>query len=89
MAQFSSLEQMQNLNKEFSRMANLFASSQAVNLIGKTVDIAVQGRDDAGEEIQETITGRVLEVTGGNSPQLFINGNYYDYAAVVRIREEK
>jgi flagellar basal-body rod modification protein FlgD len=89
MAQFSSLEQMQNLNKEFSRVANLVATSQAMNLIGKTVDVAVQGKDGNGEEISTLITGRVSEVTGGSSPQLLIGGNYFDYAAVVRIREEE
>jgi flagellar basal-body rod modification protein FlgD len=88
MAQFSSLEQMQNLNKEFSKVANLFATGQAVNLIGKTVDVAIKNRDAAGNETQNLISGRVLEVTGGDSPQLLVNGNYYDYAAVVRIREE-
>ncbi|MDR1625250.1 MAG: flagellar hook assembly protein FlgD [Spirochaetia bacterium] len=89
MAQFSSLEQMQNLNKEFSRMANLVATSQAVNLIGKTVDVAVKGLDGEGKETHTLVSGRVIEVTGGNPPQLLINGNYFDYAAVVRVREEK
>lgn len=88
MAQFSSLEQMQNLNKEFSRVANLIASSQAVNLMGKMVDVAVTSKDADGKEVQNTVSGRVSEVTGGNSPQLLINGNYFDYAAVVRIWEE-
>jgi flagellar basal-body rod modification protein FlgD len=89
MAQFSSLEQMQNLNKEFSRVANIVALSQAASLIGKTVDIAVPGRDEAGEEITNIVSGRVLEVTGGSTPQLYINGRYYDYSALARIKEEE
>jgi flagellar basal-body rod modification protein FlgD len=89
MAQFSSLEQMQNLNKEFSRIANLVASSQVVNLIGKTVDVMITGRDEAGKETRNVISGRVLEVTGGSSPQVLVNGNYFDYSAVVRIREDQ
>ena len=88
MAQFSSLEQMQNLNKEFARVAGLVAMSQATSLIGRTVDVAVTvGRDADGKDIVRTVTGRVDEVVGGQTPQLFINGNYYDYAAVVRIKE--
>ena len=88
MAQFSSLEQMQNLNKEFSRVAGIIAMSQATSLIGKTVDVAVKvGRDASGQDIIRTITGRVEEVTGGEVPQLYINGDYYDYAAVVRVKE--
>jgi hypothetical protein len=53
------------------------------------VDVAVTGQDEDGEEVSATVTGRVVEVTGGSSPQLLINGNYFDYAAVVRVRDEK
>jgi flagellar basal-body rod modification protein FlgD len=88
MAQFSSLEQMQNLNKEFSRVANAAVMGQAVALIGKTVDVTVTSRDEAGNEIRNTVTGRVLEVTGGSSPQLYVNGRYYDYASIARVTEE-
>jgi flagellar basal-body rod modification protein FlgD len=88
MAQFSSLEQMQNLNKEFSRVAGLIAMSQATALIGKTVEVAVNaGKDEEGKAIIRTVSGRVEEVTGGEIPQLFLNGSYYDYAAVVRVKE--
>jgi flagellar basal-body rod modification protein FlgD len=87
MAQFSSLEQMTNLNKEFSRVASTIALSQAVSLIGKTVDVSVAGKTPDGTDILNTITGRVQEVTGGASPQLLINGRYYDYGAVARIKE--
>ncbi|MCL1818579.1 MAG: flagellar hook assembly protein FlgD [Spirochaetaceae bacterium] len=88
MAQFSSLEQMQNLNKEFARVADLIALSQATGLIGKTVDIAVpEGKDASGKDILRMVTGRVEEVAGGSSPQLFIDGKYYDYSALARVRE--
>jgi flagellar basal-body rod modification protein FlgD len=88
MAQFSSLEQMQNLNKEFSRVAGLIAMSQATALIGKTVDVAVtEGKDAEGKDIVRIVTGRVAEVTGGEIPQMYINGSYYDYAALMRVKE--
>ena len=88
MAQFSALEQMQNLNKEFARVADLIALSQATTLIGKTVDVAVsEGKDSTGREILSIVSGRVEEVTGGSSPQLYIDGKYYDYSALARVRE--
>ena len=88
MAQFSSLEQMQNLNKEFSRVTELIAMSQATALIGKNVDVAVsEGKDGSGRDIFSTVSGKVAEVTGGSSPQLFIDGKYYDYSALLRVRQ--
>lgn len=78
MAQFSSLEQMTNLNKEFSRVVNLIASSQAISLIGKTVEVL---------DGEASVTGRVQEVTGGDFPQLMIDGKYYDYSQVKRVKE--
>ena len=88
MAQFSSLEQMQNLNREFARVADLIALSQATSLIGKIVDVNVSaGRDLEGRELFSVVSGRVEEVTGGSSPQLYVDGRYYDYAALSRVRE--
>ena len=43
MAQFSSLEQMTNMNQEFGKLNNMLVSSQAVGTIGKTVDVDVGG----------------------------------------------
>lgn len=77
MAQFSSLEQMTNLNKEFSKVVNLIAASQAMNLLGKTVEI------HQGDQV---VTGIVKEVTGGDYPQILIDGKYYDYSQVKRVK---
>ncbi|MEE1058540.1 MAG: flagellar hook assembly protein FlgD [Treponema sp.] len=69
MAQFSSLEQMTNMNESFGRMASMINSSQAATTIGKTVEI------DAGD----TITRGVVEATTmGQNPQVLVNGMYYD-----------
>ncbi len=43
MAQFSSLEQMTNMTAELSRVFQLLAQSQAVALLGKTVEILDNG----------------------------------------------
>ncbi len=78
MAQFSSLEQMTNMSGEFSRLARLISSGQALNLLGREVEV-VQG--------EQTVSGRVSEVTGGDYPQLMVNGTYYDYSQVRRVQE--
>jgi flagellar basal-body rod modification protein FlgD len=69
MAQFSSLEQMTNMNESFGRMASMINSSQAATTIGKTVEI------DAGDT---TTRGVVEATTMGQNPQVFVNGMYYD-----------
>ncbi len=69
MAQFSSLEQMTNMNQEFAKMNSMLVSSQAVATIGKTVDVS----------LGDTITTGVVEaVTYGQNPQVKINNMYYD-----------
>jgi flagellar basal-body rod modification protein FlgD len=78
MAQFSTLEQMTNLSGEFSRLANLVSAGQAVSLLGKTVDIL------NGDTV---ISGTVSEVTGGEFPQVLVNGTYFDYADVQRVKQ--
>ena len=87
MAQFTSLEQMTNMNKEFSRIAGMLSLGQAVSLMGKTVDIETPGQTAEGEATVHKASGIVQEVAGGASPQLLINGTYYDYANVKRVRD--
>ncbi|MEW5813897.1 MAG: flagellar hook assembly protein FlgD [Spirochaetota bacterium] len=78
MAQFSSLEQIANMSREFSRLANVVSVSRAISLLGKNVEI-VDGNT--------TITGLVEEVAGKEYPQLLINGKYYDYSKVEKVKE--
>ena len=68
MAQFSSLEQMNNMANGFDRMASLMNNNDAVSTLGKTVDIEI-GSDK--------ITGVVESVTRGEKPQVLVNGNCY------------
>ena len=79
MAQFSTLEQMTNMNEGFTTLSNMLASNQAMGLLGKTVDII------DGETV---ITGKVEEIAGREYPQVLVNGTYYDYAQVEKIRGE-
>jgi flagellar basal-body rod modification protein FlgD len=79
MAQFSTLEQMTNMSSQFERLGGLLQSGQAVSLLGKDVEISLG---------QTTINGLVEEVTGGDYPQVLVDGRYYDYSAVQRVRAQ-
>lgn len=79
MAQFSSLEQMSNMNRELGKVINLLAKSQAVSLLGKSVKI-VEGN--------EQIIGIVEEVAGGDFPQILVNGRFYDVFNVESVKKE-
>ena len=77
MAQFSSLEQMTNVSSEMSKVASLLARSQAVSLLGRMVEIV------AGDQVVE---GVVEEVSGGDYPQILVNGLFYDVSQVQKVR---
>ena len=79
MAQFSSLEQMTNMSRDFNKLHNVIASNQAINLIGKTVQIT------DGEQV---VIGKVEEIMGYQFPQLLVNGRYYDMSRIEKIRQE-
>ncbi len=79
MAQFSTLEQMSNMNAEMAKVFNLINRSQAMTMLGRKVEIT---------EGNVEITGIVEKVTGGEYPQLFVDGRYYDYANVKSVINE-
>lgn len=79
MAQFSSLEQMTNMNQEFGKLNNMLVSSQTVGTIGKTVDVDVGG---------VKTTGTVDAVTYGNNPQVRIGNMYYDMKQISAVYGE-
>lgn len=80
MAQFSSLEQMMNMGNEIAKVSVLLNRSQAFSLLGKTVTVR------AGEG---NVTGVVEQVTGGDYPQILVDGNYYDAAEVEAVTIEQ
>ena len=79
MAQFSSLEQITNMSTGLTKVADLLSRSQAVSLLGTSVDVT----NGVG-----TISGTVDAVTGGDFPQIMVNGQYYDYSQVQKIKRE-
>lgn len=79
MAQFSSLEQMTNMNANFEKMNEMLTSNQAVNTIGKTVEL----------DLGDTSTMGVVEaVTYGNCPQVKVGNMYYDMNKIAAVYGE-
>jgi flagellar basal-body rod modification protein FlgD len=80
MAQFSSLEQMTNMAADFSRMARMLRNTEASGALGKSVEI--QNED-------ETIQGVVKAITREDTPQIMVNGKYYNWENVTSIYEHQ
>jgi flagellar basal-body rod modification protein FlgD len=78
MAQFSTLEQITNMTQDFNKLAGILSSSQALGLLGRTVELF------DGENM---ISGVVEEVSGNETPMVLVNGKYYDFERVEKIRE--
>ncbi len=79
MAQFSSLEQMTNMNAEFSKLNTLLTSNSAMGTLGKTVELDLNG---------VTTSGVVTAVTSGTNPQVQVNGMPYDMNRISTIYGE-
>ena len=78
MAQFSTLEQITNMNEEMSKVLSLIVRSQAFSMVGKMVEI------NSGDR---TISGVIEEVTGGEYPQVLVKGKYYDFSDIERVKK--
>ena len=76
MAQFSSLEQMTNMNETFQKMSGLLSSNQAVSTIGKTVELDLNG---------VTTTGVVDAVSYGQNPQVRVGNMFYDMKQITAV----
>lgn len=91
MAQFSSLEQMQNLGKSMETLTETQTRgalvSQATALIGRDVKIQVQtGQDQDGNPTYTSISGKVDKVKlAGGVPTLVIGDKEYQLADVLEV----
>ena len=80
MAQFSSLEQMTGMAKDFAKLTAMFSGSEASASLGKNVEL-MQG--------EQVIQGVVKAVTrGGDEPKILVDGVYYSWDQVHRVFEE-
>lgn len=83
MAQFSSLEQMQNLNKLLEKQMGFQALTQASSMIGKHVTLQEPG--DNGQIIK----GRVDEIrSGGGEVRVVIEGKEYNASDIMRVSDQ-
>jgi flagellar basal-body rod modification protein FlgD len=79
MAQFSSLEQMTAMAKDFSKLTSMISGSEASSALGKNVEVI------EGERI---IQGAVQAVTRGDTPQVLVNGTFYNWDQVSKVFAE-
>ena len=80
LAQFNSLEQMQNLNDKFDKMLKWSQMTQASSLIGKEVD---------GVTLDGTISGAVKEVRYvEGEPKLVVGKTQLSLSEIARIYEK-
>ena len=77
LAQFSALEQIQNLAAGFDELKGIINSTRALDILGKTVDIGAEGA---------LVSGTVSEVTSGHFPQVRVNDVFYDFEQIEHIR---
>ncbi len=78
LAQFSALDQTTQLNQQFSSMAQLFATTQALSLVGRNVDYL--------DENGTTVSGQVSAVSFSNGAAwLTVNDQEVSPANVSRV----
>ena len=81
MAEFSTLEQMTNMNSNFEQLNQMLTSNQAIGTIGRVVDVDL--------DLGGTMTRGVVEaVTYGNCPQVKVGNMYYDLNKIAAVYGE-
>ncbi|MGP1454365.1 MAG: flagellar hook assembly protein FlgD [Treponema sp.] len=73
MAQFTSLEQLTNMNKSFEALNKIIGDTSAVGVVGKRVDVNLN---------DEVISGTITAATRGDNPQVEVNGKWYAWSSV-------
>jgi len=76
MAQFSTLEQMTGMAKDFSKLTSMLMGNEATSALGKSVEI-IEG--------ERSVQGIVQAVTRGETPAVLVNGNFYDWNQVIKV----
>jgi flagellar basal-body rod modification protein FlgD len=79
MAQFSTLEQMTSMAKDFAKLTAMITGTEASSALGRNVELL---------EGEQVIQGAVKAVTRGEIPQVLVNGVYYNWDQVHKVFEE-
>jgi flagellar basal-body rod modification protein FlgD len=79
MAQFSSLEQMTNMAADFAKMAQMLKVTEASSALGKAVELNLE---------DEVVQGVVRAVTREETPQILVNGRFYNWDQVSTVFDE-
>ncbi len=79
LAQFTMLEQLTNLNSQFTEMLKLQQLNQGSAMLGKLVSLV------DGEEVKTGLVEKVI--TQGNTVQLVVNGKAYPLDMVIAVEE--
>jgi len=80
MAQFSTLEQMTSMAGDFSKLTSMLMGNEASGALGKNVEI-IEG--------ERTVQGMVQAVTRGHTPQVLVNGSFYNWDQVLKVFAEE
>jgi len=80
MAQFSTLQQMTSMAGDFAKLTSMLMGNEASTSLGKNVEIM------EGEWITQ---GIVQAVTRGGTPQILVNGSFYDWNQVTKVFAEE
>ncbi|MBR2525345.1 hypothetical protein IKE67_02655 [bacterium] len=98
MAQYSSLEAMNNLNAAFSEVSDKISAlsdsvtsgnviSQTLSLVGKEVTVSIPTADNDGNIYYSDVTGNVDEVSFENGDGVIkVNGQNYSLSSIKSIR---
>lgn len=87
MAQFSSMEQMMNMNKSMESIVDKFNFQTTYGLLGKNVEIISQGREEGAEP--KTVSGIVKSVSrNGAEVSVTVNGEMFPISEIKTISNE-
>jgi flagellar basal-body rod modification protein FlgD len=79
MAQFSTLEQMNSMARDFTQLKTILKGSEAQGALGKGVEL-IDGED--------VVQGIVKAVSRSDNPEILVNGNIYQWDQVLNVFEE-
>jgi flagellar basal-body rod modification protein FlgD len=79
MAQLNTLQQMTSMANDFNRLAELFTNSEAAASLGKSVEL---------NEGDKVVQGTIKAVSRGGTPEILVNGTYYQWDQVTKVFEE-